>query len=158
MQEKELNATIGGIQVTLRVDRIDAIADGSYLIIDYKTGKNIDLGMWFSERPDEPQLPLYCVVSGDKMVGIAFALVHPDKMMFTGISEKPIDIKGIKLLPDVKSAAASLWHEQVRDWHAVLEKLAEDFLQGVAEANPKNPAETCNYCQLKTFCRVHETC
>jgi ATP-dependent helicase/nuclease subunit B len=46
----------------LKIDRIDRLADGSLVVLDYKTGQ-VKPAAWFGERPEEPQLPLYGVVS-----------------------------------------------------------------------------------------------
>ena len=50
---------LGGLQWTLRVDRIDTLADGGTAIIDYKTGVVAPPAQWFDERAREPQLGLY---------------------------------------------------------------------------------------------------
>src|SRR5690606_2350713 len=51
---------IAGIDVRTKIDRIDQLPDGRHVVIDYKTGRP-RVEEWFSERPGEPQLPLYCV-------------------------------------------------------------------------------------------------
>ena len=38
----------------------------------------------------------------------------------------------------------------------VLENLAAEFRAGTAQVNPKHPGKTCNYCELKPVCRIHE--
>jgi ATP-dependent helicase/nuclease subunit B len=156
LQEYETKVTVGSIPVTLRVDRIDELADGSYLIIDYKTGKYNELKNWFGIRPDEPQLPLYCVISDKNTVGIAFGQIHPDDLNLIGASKKNIDIKAIKTLPEISHANATLWDEQLREWQRILENLGNDFRNGVATIDPKDINQVCNPCKLRTFCRVHE--
>jgi len=157
-QEHEMNTTIGSIPIHIRVDRIDELADGSQLIIDYKTGKNNEIKKWFSDRPEEPQLPLYCLVSGENISGIAFGQLHPDAMTLLGVSKKNINIKSIKMLAETRCAEVTLWDEQLQEWKIVLEKLSHDFLNGVAKVDPKDIHQTCNHCKLHTFCRVHEKC
>lgn len=154
-QEHEINATVGNIPITLRVDRIDELNDGSHLIIDYKTGKNNEIKKWFGERPDEPQLPLYCLVSGDTISGIAFGQLHPDNMDISGISDKNIHIKSIKPLAEVNHTSVTSWDEQRQAWKMILEKLSHEFMEGNAHIDPKDN-QVCNHCHLHTFCRVHE--
>src|SRR5699024_5393544 len=50
-----------GLKLRLRVDRVDQLADGRRLVIDYKTGgsKLAVIPDWSRERPIELQLPLY---------------------------------------------------------------------------------------------------
>jgi probable DNA repair protein len=154
-QEKEQSATIGNIPVTLRIDRIDELADGSRLIIDYKTGKNNQIKYWFSDRPDEPQMPLYCLIDPNPTIGIAFAELHPDHLTFKGICKKDIDIPSITPIFKVNYAENREWEQQIEHWQMILERLGHDFSQGKAEVNPKEN-ETCQYCHLQPLCRVHE--
>ncbi len=149
-REQEKSVTIGKIPVTLRIDRIDEIADGQYLIIDYKTGKNSKIDNWFGERPDEPQLPLYCVTDDTNCVSIAFAKVNPSKTEMPGVSKYNLGIKTIKLLTDPN------WEQQTQNWKMILEKLGDDFYQGIAHVDPKNLTETCKNCHLHAVCRIHE--
>ncbi len=147
-QEHEINTTIGPIPITFRIDRIDELQDGTWLIIDYKTGKNNKIKNWFGERPDEPQLPLYCLVSGENIAGIAFGKIHPDEMTLEGISRDNMNIKSIKTISE--------WKNQLHEWKVTLEKLGDDFLNGIAHVDPKEINTTCNHCHLHTFCRIHE--
>ncbi len=154
-QEYEHTVTLGKIVLTVRVDRIDQLADGSELIIDYKTGKNNDIQHWFSDRPQEPQLPLYCVTNQEEVVAIAFAQLHPSALQFTGVSKRDIGLTSIKLLAETHHAQSHLWNQQLEEWRKVLEKLANDFYQGKANVDPKKE-ETCLLCNLQPFCRIHE--
>ncbi len=155
-QEFEIQVTVGSIPVTLRVDRIDELPDGNFLIIDYKTGKNNDIKHWFGLRPDEPQLPLYCIIGNRQTIAIAFGQLHPDDMILMGACKKNIDIKSIKTLPEISHRDATLWDEQLYQWRTILEKLGNDFRDGVAKVDPKDPIQTCNTCKLHTFCRIHD--
>ena len=56
---------LGGLQWTLRLDRIDTLADGGTAIIDYKTGKVAAPAKWFDDRAQEPQLGLYWLAQHD---------------------------------------------------------------------------------------------
>ncbi len=147
-QEHEMNTMIGQIPVTVRVDRIDELEDGSQLIIDYKTGKN-EIKKWFGERPEEPQLPLYCLLGGEKVSGIAFGQIHPDNMNLLGVRKKNISINSIK-------ATDIPWELQLQEWKTALDKLGNDFLNGIAHVDPKDTNQVCSTCKLHTFCRVHE--
>jgi RecB family exonuclease len=73
--EGERDAEVGGIHFRVkidRIDRIDRIAGERDVIIDYKTGTP-SVRNWETERPDEPQLPLYSVVYGERpLAGVLF--------------------------------------------------------------------------------------
>ncbi len=76
-------AAIAGFEVQVRADRVDVLPDGREIILDYKTGQLKPRG-WEGERPDEPQLPLYCVTSERPVAGIAFALIRTGELQFRG--------------------------------------------------------------------------
>ena len=56
--ELETEVSIDGLELDLRLDRIDRLNDGSLLVIDYKSG-DVSPKLWDLPRPDDVQLPLY---------------------------------------------------------------------------------------------------
>lgn len=154
-QEKEI--MMDHFLIRLRIDRLDELAEGENLIIDYKTKKDCDPSAWFGLRPDEPQLPFYCITQPEKnVVGLAFAQLHPSKIEMKGLAQASLDIPGIKVFTEKMKADASSWEEQLAQWQLHLTQLFRDFQNGQATVDPKNLTETCRYCDLKTFCRIHE--
>jgi ATP-dependent helicase/nuclease subunit B len=149
--EQEQTVSIGSISVKVRVDRIDQLDNGKNIIIDYKTGKDNSIQKWFGDRPEEPQLPLYCVLDPDNTVGILFGQFNPENMGFVGVSEVDLGIKSAKRLLEIVGID---WKEQVAHWQATLERLGADFLAGKAAVDPKIPGGTCEYCHLQLLCRV----
>jgi ATP-dependent helicase/nuclease subunit B len=154
--EEESTVVIGNLTIQLRVDRIDELAEGGQLIIDYKTGKNNQIKYWFGNRPEEPQLPLYCTTGFQNTLGIAFAEISADSLTLKGISKKNLGIASIKLINEIKYNEHRLWDEQIQVWQSVLEKLANDFYQGHAQVQPKQAEETCRHCHLHPLCRINE--
>lgn len=149
-QETEQSLQIANLTLTLRIDRIDEVCNGEILIIDYKTGKNITIQDWFGDRPEEPQLLLYALIDPDKTVGIAFGQLHADNIALKGLCKNDLGISTIKMLQHTS------WEAQTSEWKKVLEHLAEQFLQGHAAADPKDPLKNCTICKLHTLCRIHE--
>ncbi len=45
---------------------------------------------------------------------------------------------------------------QLDAWRRTIERLAEDFLAGRAEVDPREPGKTCEHCHLHAVCRIHE--
>ena len=148
---------IAGVQVSARLDRVDRLADGSEVILDYKTGL-ATIGSWLTGRPDEPQLPLYAVSSDAEVSGVAFVQLRAREVAFKGLTRDD------HVLPDVTTLATSKkpameyasWPALLDAWRTVLEQLARDYLDGRAAVAPKRYPQTCEYCALGALCRVRE--
>lgn len=153
--ELKTEITLDQLALSLRIDRIDELENGKKLIIDYKTGKYNDINQWLSDRPAEPQLPLYALKENTETIGISFAQISPFEHSFKGISQLNVDISGIKLLSEIKKATALSWDEQLQQWKNTLLMLSQQFYQGHAEVDPKE-TETCVWCKLKPLCRVNQ--
>jgi ATP-dependent helicase/nuclease subunit B len=149
--------SIAGVLLTARLDRVDRLADGSHLILDYKTGV-ANIGAWTGGRPDEPQLPLYAVTGEADVSGIAFVQLRAREVAFKGVTREA------QVLPEVASLDASRtlaaqypdWPALLASWRTALEQLARDYLAGRAEVAPKRYPQTCEYCELGALCRVQE--
>ncbi len=134
----------------LKIDRIDTLCvNDKRLLIDYKMGAVTEKD-WFGERPNKPQLPLYCITSEVPMSGILFAQLKAGQLAFKGLVAEEIEIEGAQTLSNED------WLTQKENWNIHLEHLASQFTQGYAKVDPKEGAETCRFCQLKMFCRVGE--
>lgn len=154
--ESEAQAQIGELNLTVRIDRIDELEDGTQLVIDYKTGTSCTPGQWFSERPEEPQLPLYAYIFKDSVAAVAFAQVVTGNHKFKGISREASGIKGISTVQSSKSTDAEDWNEVTARWASALNHLGSNFYQGNAVLDPKKPGATCKYCGLQTLCRINQ--
>ncbi len=147
-QETELtDVTIGPLRLPHSVARIDATAHGD-VILDYKTGKP-NVADWLSDRPDEPQLPLYAVLAGARdLAGVAFAQIRPGKdMSLYGYETEP----GILLKPSSLSRPLEI---QLEDWNRVLTELATSFHDGDIRVRPKKYPNTCAFCAQRILCRL----
>jgi probable DNA repair protein len=145
-QERSRQVSVGGLEFEIRADRIDRLADGRHVLIDYKSGEHF-VREWGGERPDEPQLPLYAVTSGLDLAGVAFAQLKTGKLRFRGWARDEGVLPGAKQVP---------WEEQMQAWRRVIERLAGEFLAGRAPVAPKDAPKTCEYCGLAALCRIHE--
>ena len=148
--EQDRLVTLGGLQVRTRADRIDQLANGREIILDYKTGIVKSTG-WDGDRPDEPQLPLYCASSDEPIAGAAFAVIRTGELLFRGGTEDGVSLPALKVM---RSETPRSFGEQIEEWRRVLERLADNFRAGFAEVDPKQGA--CDLCGLRALCRIRE--
>jgi ATP-dependent helicase/nuclease subunit B len=148
--EAERVIAIAGLQVKVRADRVDGLPDGREIILDYKTGQLKARG-WEGERPDEPQLPLYCATSDQQVAGAAFAMIRTGELRFRGLTASDVNLPSLTKMP---IDPALRFDAQLLEWKRVLERLAAQFLEGKAEVDPKPGA--CDNCGLRALCRIRE--
>ena len=148
------------LELSLRIDRIDRLNDGRWLIIDYKTTQQCQVRQWLGERLDEPQLPLYQQLLKDdgSISGIAFAKVHIDEPTLLGIAAEDCAETTIRFnQQQYKITDAKDWQQLTEQWHSTLTALAQDFIAGAAAVDPKKAPQTCVQCDLASVCRVQMT-
>jgi ATP-dependent helicase/DNAse subunit B len=159
--ELKQEVTVAGLTLRVRLDRVDRLSDGSFLVIDYKTGNELPK-QWDLPRPEDAQLPLYAdfaLPRGSKPGGLVFAKVRTGEknMCFAG----RVTDTNATLLADLKGHSAlvknPLTHEQLDAWRTKIEQLALDFLAGRADVDPRDLPKTCEKCGLQALCRIHET-
>jgi len=155
--EVKRQVTIAGLTFTLRLDRIDELAGGGKLVIDYKSSE-VGPKAWAGERPDDVQLPLYATfgVEGD-LEGLIFARVRPGTTKFYGRIRDAAQTLRPDLTARDRLVSDPLTELQLEDWRERIEQLGEDFLAGRAEVNPKEPEKTCERCHLHVVCRINES-
>lgn len=152
-EEKEVAFSLGGLNLILRIDRIDKLDGGSVLILDYKTG-DIKLQNWYGERPKEPQLPLYAATAAPQGLGIA--QIKRGNLKLSVVSDPDRPIPGLKSGDFFKKTDCRTWKQLLRYWRTNLSQLAQRFLAGESQVDPQKEAETCRYCQFPTLCRIRE--
>jgi probable DNA repair protein len=154
---------IGGVNVTLRPDRIDELADGGTLLIDYKLGDANRPTQWLDRtpgRPRSPQLPLYGLAHahGDRLRALAFVVLAAGKVEYRGWSDGVNVGPGVVAYPPKRPRAdlgdPSDWQALQDRWRFTLTRLAERYVAGEAAVDPL-PGE-CDMCHLSTLCRNHE--
>jgi probable DNA repair protein len=146
--EAQRAATLGALDLRLRLDRVDRLDSGERVVIDYKTGR-ASVASLLGPRPDEPQLPLYLTAVEPDAAAVALAQVRVGDMKFAGLARAP------GLIPGAGVPEAG-WAAQRAAWRAELERLADEFAAGGAAVDPKRPGETCRLCDLHPLCRIRE--
>jgi ATP-dependent helicase/DNAse subunit B len=149
--EKQCTVNLNGIPVNLRIDRIDRLANGRVLLIDYKSGKQLPtIFDWFSTRPAHPQLPLYSLAP-DKIDGLAIAQINHGTLKFREITLKELAVSMEK--NGFSTSKELSWKFVTNHWRAALAQLAADFIEGKATIDPLSK-EICACCHFSTICRI----
>jgi RecB family exonuclease len=137
-----------GLEFRVRLDRVDRLADGSRVLIDYKTGKAV--ADWRGARPDNPQLPIYALLRPQALVAVAYGLVNAAECAFVAETDRPQVFKprGRESTLEGMGSLAAL----IEVWSGRIESLAADFAAGRAAVAPTMRA--CKSCSLQGLCRV----
>lgn len=155
--EQRHEIRFGDLAITLRIDRVDTVADGQRLLIDYKSG-DAKPQQWLGKRPEDPQLPLYTqLLEPGEVEGISFAVLRHSATEYRGLARTE---QGPGIATDISGATAKAG-EEMEDWEALqahwarlLGQLAQEFLDGHAPVEPLDPRKTCNFCGLEALCRI----
>jgi probable DNA repair protein len=151
--EAEKKVLIGGIEVSLKIDRIHQLQDGSIEFVDYKTGQKPDMNNWAQPRIIEPQLPIYAVFYGEVNVGgVQFGMVKTAEHAFSGISEASFDTD--KRKPKWLENFAN-WHALLNHWQTSLEAIASEIKTGEAAIKFEDEKQL-NYCEVLPLLRLPE--
>ena len=123
--EKNFSIKIGEYIFTGRIDRIDKLEDGTYEVLDYKTGKSRAL-----TKPHKLQMAVYALACREifhiPVSGLAFYFLEDGEKI--SMKEVPKDL------------------DKVRD--EILENIAEIK---ASEFNP-TPGFLCNFCDYRVIC------
>jgi probable DNA repair protein len=138
----------GGLNYSVRIDRIDRLADGARILIDYKTG--LVTADWRGERPDNPQLPIYALLRPEALAAVAYGRVNASECGFVAEVERAALFKpgGRKSPLEGMPTLAAL----IEVWSQRIETIARNFAAGRAEVAPTLRA--CRTCRLHGLCRV----
>ena len=142
--------SIGPLQLRVQPDRVDEV-EGGVVLVDYKTGHHAHSSNWLGDRPDDPQLPLYALLTEPgKLQGLLFGRVRPgSEMEWHGLAADR------SVLPLEKRPKLVDLELRRQEWQTVLTKLAEDFAGGRADVDPKSFALNCATCAQRLLCRVN---
>ena len=163
--EKKYLATIASLQLHLKLDRLDELADGRKFIIDYKTGL-ISRQAWNPAKPRDMQLPLYATTIVPDAAAVAFAQISVQGIQYDGVGVADFGIAGIrspgsrprievKFQHPHNDAAINSWQELRDAWAGLLLSLAEQFAAGDYRLDPRNPASARG--QFAVLSRIYDS-
>jgi len=147
--EQDSEVEFQSLKLRLKLDRMDQLAAGGRVIIDYKTGKDNAVSSWMDERITRAQLPLYAVLM-ENIHAACFAQVATKKQKYIGMASEQ------GLLPGLRGPnnESNSWDERLRSWQQSLALLAEEIVRGHAAVTPIKNA--CQYCELSPLCRIEK--
>ena len=119
---------------------------GRHVIVDYKANAPSP-NAWDSDRPAEPQVPLYATQHRGHVAGVLFGNLRPGELKFAGHVESKDLIPGVHCDPNLR--------ERIEGWRSVLTNLGAAYAAGRAEVDPKG-GSTCDLCGLTALCRIRE--
>jgi probable DNA repair protein len=142
--------SIEGLNLNVRVDRVDVLQGGGRVVIDIKTGK-ASTANWQLPRPREPQLPLYSLLF-DEVAAVAFAEINAQHVRMIGVGDGAR--LGLEIDQATRFDARDI--EDLRSrWRAALTSIAREVRDGIAPAAPV-AASVCRACHLHSLCRIFE--
>lgn len=144
-REEARQVDIEGIAIDLRADRIDELADGRRLVIDYKSGKPDTKG-WEGERLADPQLPVYATQTGAPPAGVMFARVRSDECGFVGWADDDALVDGLKAVD---------WPATLDAWRAALARVASEIRAGLATVTFADERDL-DHCEVLPLLRLPE--
>lgn len=144
------------VSLSLRMDRIDTLADGQQVIVDYKSGSTPSFKQdWSREVPVNLQLPFYASVmgsgKGNPVAGLLFARLNARQIELKGIANEDLGIDGLDNRDSWEPPVS--WDELLQRWQRVMEQLADDFSAGKA-FNRAWRENDLQYCDVKPFLRL----
>ncbi|MGI9206214.1 MAG: PD-(D/E)XK nuclease family protein [Woeseiaceae bacterium] len=113
-----------GIELGLRIDRVDRLADGSLLVIDYKTG----IPKHFLDRNGnltDLQLVVYADALADHVGGLALM----------NIDSRTIESKGAGAGGAWSPKNADEWDQTLHSWRTVVHRVIEEIAAGDVRVN-----------------------
>ncbi|MFD1120876.1 PD-(D/E)XK nuclease family protein [Methylophilus flavus] len=162
MIEKKFNPLIEGIQVKLVIDRVDTLADGRLVVIDYKTGSAPDYKNWASDKIIEPQLPIYAafVLQDEDIAAVCFGKLRLTDGGFTGVAAEDDIVSGIKAFNHEKNKlfdpqAFPDWPSILQHWRRQITHTAQALKAGDAAVVFESEKDL-DYCDVLPLLRLPE--
>jgi len=136
MVERSFSARIEeNLIFSVRIDRVDRLPGGGYELIDYKTGKNTDIG----KEEEDLQLTIYYLALKSRY------RIKPTRFTYY-------------FLEDNKRLTTSRTEEQIKKGLLIVKELVERIK--AAREFPPNPNPFCSFCDFAEMCpkRKEENC
>jgi len=148
--EERRKVDIEGLAIEVALDRLDELDDGSRLLIDYKTSRDLRATAWDGDRIAEPQLPVYATRALDEPpAAVAFAKLRPGDCGFVGVGAVAManSTPGIKAVED--------WDSTLAQWREAIGAIAREIRNGEAGVRVADEKDL-RYCDVLPLLRLPE--
>ena len=153
LSEAPLEWECEGLNLSLKVDRVDRLSTGQRIVIDYKSSAGQSATDWSQSPLKSPQLPCYSQVIADvETIAIGQVSINEPGYLTLGAdiglddadkkNKKAMDRAGVSELAGLKD-----------QWLADLRSLVRAFVDGSGTPTPSPSA--CRYCHYAAVCRAH---
>ena len=153
LSEESLEWDCDGLNLSLKVDRVDRLSTGQRIVIDYKSSAGQSAIDWSQSPLKSPQLPCYSQVITDvETIAIGQVSINEPGYLTLGAdiglddadkkSKKAMDRAGVSELAGLKD-----------QWLVDLRSLVSAFVNGSGTPTPSPSA--CRYCHYAAICRAH---
>ncbi len=122
--EEAIDYSAFGVKLGLRFDRLDRMPDGSFLIIDYKTGAPKNL-LNKDGQPADLQLVVYADALQQEVGGLALI----------NIDSRSISYKGAGGSVDWDPLGGEDWPQRLADWRALVHAALQNIAAGDVRIN-----------------------
>jgi exodeoxyribonuclease-5 len=159
--EQKHTLVIEGLTLNLSIDRIDTLADGGLVVIDYKTSSMVTTKSWSDDRIAEPQLPIYASLAlhGERVAAVCFGKVRSDETKFIGLSADDGVLPDVKAFEALRANSAFArfkdWDGLLQHWQLSLKVIAQEIKSGEASVTFKQIGDL-DYCEVKPLLRLPE--
>jgi probable DNA repair protein len=164
--EQEHTIQIEGISIKLIIDRIDTLEDGRLLVIDYKTGRQLDYKNWAQTNITEPQLPIYAafILQDDQeceIGAVCYAKVRTADNAFIGIAASENLVQGATVFDDKRGrkvfdeASFPHWQSIITHWKTRITETAIRLKAGDAAVIVENENQLA-FCDVTPLLRLPE--
>lgn len=145
--EQNFDFQLSGIDIRVRIDRLDRMETDAKWVIDYKSSLPINKP-WNEERPEAPQLLFYALLD-DSINALLFIQLKSGRIACSGLSEEVMKIQGISSLKKDEK-----WSNRKQQWHQQLTLLADEIKIGHCPPQPHR-SSTCQRCEFSSLCRMN---
>ncbi len=154
---------IEGIQIKLIIDRVDTLEDGRLLVIDYKTGRQLEYKNWAQQKITEPQLPIYAafILQDAEVCAVCYAKVHPADHGFIGVAASSELIQGATVFDESRGRkifdATDFpdWQSVIAHWRAQITTTANSLKAGDAAVHFTDEKQL-DFCDITPLLRLPE--